>query len=205
MTGNNTTPNSDGNVSYIDDNARDAHQKRLSFNQVPYEDSNMSEAQNAEAINGNIADVEKRFSDKASEIKRYVIGTGMSIAGLILAGFGLVISVQQIYGTGQERVADSHYETLVTRLTSAEEYFKATGERQDLFKESVNNSVKSIVGDVKDNKQVIATLSDDVKDNKLMIATLSDDVKDNKQMMSTILEQQQRTNATLDKLVAEKK
>lgn len=173
--------NENDNLYYFNDSAEELHmatreltKKSLSSNEVHIEGSQMFNAE-----------------EKFVEIKRYIIGTGIGIAGLILAGFGLVISVQQIYGTGQERVADSHYETLVTRLTSAEEYFKATGERQDLFKESVNNSVKSIVGDVKDNNQVIATLSDDVKDNKLMI--------------TTILEQQQRTNATLDKLVAEKK
>ncbi|MBO2700808.1 hypothetical protein [Shewanella algae] len=173
--------NGGDNIFFFDDSAKEQHmttreltKKTLSSEDMHIEVSHMFNAE-----------------EKFAELKRYVIGTGIGIAGLILAGFGLVISVQQIYGTGQERVADSHYETLVTRLTSAEEYFKATGERQDLFKESVNNSVKSIVGDVKDNKQVIATLSDDVKDNK--------------QMMSTILEQQQRTNATLDKLVAEKK
>ena len=187
--------NENDNLYYFNDSAEELHmatreltKKSLSSNEVHIEGSQMFNAE-----------------EKFVEIKRYIIGTGIGIAGLILAGFGLVISVQQIYGTGQERVADSHYETLVTRLTSAEEYFKATGERQDLFKESVNNSVKSIVGDAKDNNQVIATLSDDVKDNKLMIATLSDDVKDNKLMITTILEQQQLTNATLDKLVAEKK
>lgn len=81
---------------------------------------------------------------------------------------------------------------------SAEEYFKATGERQELFKESVNNMVKGIEGDVKDNKQMITTLSNDVKDNKQMIAT----ILDQQQQTNDTLRQ---TNETLNKLVSQKK
>ena len=114
--------------------------------------------------------------EKFAELKRYVIGTGIGIASLLLAGIGLVISVQQIYGTGQQRVADSRYETIVTKLGAAEEYYRASGERQELFKSSVQNTIAGISGEVKANRE----------------------------MITTVLEQQQRTNASLEKLVAEK-
>lgn len=143
---------------------------------ISLDDATMSPTNvDKKTYNGDqMADIEKRFNEKITELKRYIVGTGLGIAGLLLAGLGLIITVQQIYGTGQDRVADARFDTLVTRLGTAEEYFKATGERQELFKQAVNSSVKKIENDVNNNRQLI----------------------------TTVIEQQQRTNATLDKIAA---
>ncbi|MGI3041173.1 hypothetical protein ACRTDM_05405 [Shewanella algae] len=158
--------NGGDNLFFFDDSAKELHmttreltKKTLSSEDVHIEVSHMFNAE-----------------EKFAELKRYVIGTGIGIASLLLAGIGLVISVQQIYGTGQQRVADSRYETIVTKLGAAEEYYRASGERQELFKSSVQNTIAGISGEVKANRE----------------------------MITTVLEQQQRTNASLEKLVAEK-